>query len=498
MYGRKDFSHSGDVRGDEFSSQASNPSLSSPIAGTVQGETMEDDIPDDRQGHIDSNNTNEFIEAEVDDHGAPMDEDDSDGGEDDQQFTDTSIAAFYDHRDSIFSIKLHPSFPEVPLAFTGGADDRGRLWDTRTGGSLVELGGHTDSVVAGGFSSAGDYVATGGLDGLVRVWKLHPPPSGHFAPVDSGHGGAAPHEWGQCEFITSLEGPDEVVWIRWHPKGSVLAAGASDSTVWMWKLPEGKVMHVFSGHTGAVTCGDFTADGRRLVTASDDGSLIVWDPKDATALSKLQPTDARFNLATGITSLALSADSKLAVVGGAAGAIRVVNLSNIDEGGAALVVSQLEGHTDGESIECISFVDLLGSPSGKATLPTPRVTTSANVITAGTDGKAIVWDLSNAKIRCEAVQDEPITDLTIHGSGPLFSTSSADGKIVTWDARSATCIAVHTGFTDAVLNVVVGADDGYTQGSETGGVGAYVNLDNSRGWKVIGTGDEGVALVFRV
>lgn len=466
---------------------------------------MQHDQPDERQDGVREEDLGEIVEADVEGGDAPMDEDDSGdenggqgSGDDEEAFQDTSIAAFYDHRDSIFALQLHPRFPAVPMAFTGGADDQGRLWDTRTGGQLVELGGHDDSVVAGGFSAEGDFVATGGLDGKVRVWKLHAPPSGQFAPVDAGQGGVSPQEWGKCEFITSLEGPDEIVWLRWHPKGSVLAAGASDSTVWMWKLPEGQVMNVFSGHTGAVTCGDFTADGRKLVTASDDGSLIIWDPKDATALSKMQPSDSRFNLASGITAMALSPDNKLAVVGGAAGHLRVVNLANIDDGGAALVVGALEGHGDGQSIEAIHFVDLLGMPSGRATQPTPRVTTSVSVISAGTDGKAIVWDLSSSKARCEAVQEEPITNLTVHGAGPLFSTSCADGRVVTWDARSATCVGVHSGFDDAVLNVAVGPDDGYTQGSETGGVGAYADPQQSRGWKVVGAGDEGVALVFRI
>ena len=455
-------------------------------------------------GKVNDNEVHEILDAELEGGQAPMEEDSDDGGEGgedgedngDDQFQDSSIAAFYDHRNSVFSLQLHPKYPQIPIAFSGGADDKGRLWDTRTGANIVELTGHEDSVVSGGFSATGSFVATGGLDGRIRIWKLHAPASGTFAPVEMG---AAPTtEWGHCEFITTLEGPDEIVWLDWHPKGdNVLAAGASDSTVWMWHIPSGKVMNVFSGHTAAVSCGQFSPDGRRLITASDDGSLIVWDPKDANALSKLQPGDARFNMQTGITALAVSFDGKIAVVGGAAGAIRVVNLSNIEDGGAALVVAALTGHNDGDSIERISFIDLLGNPNGQATQPAPKATTSTNVVSVSTDGKAIIWDLSAGKVRCEAHLEEAITDLVVHGSGPLFTTSTSEGKVVTFDARNANHVAVHHGFTDAVLNVVAGPDDGYTQGAETGGVGAYANLEASKGWKVVAAGDEGVALVFR-
>jgi ribosome assembly protein SQT1 len=459
-----------------------------------------------------SDDVDEMIETEEADVDAPMDEDDS--GDEDQdasngqggeQFEDTSIAAFYDHRDSVFVISLHPSYPAVPIAFTGGADDRGRLWDTRTGESLVELTGHEDSVVAGGFSASGEYVATGGLDGKVRIWRLHPPPGGKnniaaFAPRPHEDAVRNGPDWGRCEFVTSIEGPDEVNWLAWHPKGNVLAAGAADSSVWMWNIPTGNVMGVFSGHTGPVTCGKFTPDGKRLITASEDGTLLIWDPRSTTALSKLQPGDARFNMESGITSMCISQDNKIVVVGGSAGAIRVVNLSNIEDGGAALVVGVLKGHADGESIEGLEFVDLLGSVNGSTAQATGRGNPAAtnNLISVSTDGKAIVWDLPSSKVRCEGVHDEAITTLALHGTGPLFSTASADQTIKTWDARSGACLATHKGFTNAVLGVTIGVDDGYTQGTDTGGVGAYSNLEGTKGWKVIGAGDEGVALVFRV
>lgn len=468
------------------------------------------DFPELTQEDVD-----EMIEADGD---APMEEDESgdEGKEEEQQggehFQDSSIAAFYNHRDSIFTVSLHPRYPKVPIAFSGGADDKARLWDTRTGEELVILGGHEDSIVSGGFSASGEYIATGGLDGKVRIWKLHPSPSSSsakdkeeaatFAPRPHDDAIRNESDWGRCEFVTNIDGPDEITWLAWHPKGNVIAAGASDSTVWMWNIPLGNVMNVFSGHTGPVTCGRWTHDGKKLITASEDGTLLVWDPRNASALSKLQPGDARFNLESGITSMCISPDDKLIVLGGSAGAIRVVNLSNIDEGGAALVVGALQGHANGESIEGLEFVNLLGNATGSTSQNATRTTTGAsttnNIISVSTDGKAIIWDLSNGKVRCEAIHDEAITTIALHGSGPLFSTASADHTIKTWDARSGACLATHQGFTDAVLDVVVGLDDGFTQGSETGGVGAYTNLEGSKGWKIIGAGDEGVALVFRV
>lgn len=121
--------------------------------------------------------------------------------------------------------------------------------------------------------------------------------------------------------------------------------------------------------------------GKRIVTACADGILIFWDPRSPTPIFKLSPDDARFNL-DGITSLGVNPSSTLAVVGGAAGGVRVVSLSKGE------VVSTLGGHSEGESIEAVQFVELSGSGTG------PGV-----AVTGATDGKACIWDLSTMRLR---------------------------------------------------------------------------------------------------
>lgn len=365
--------------------------------------------------------------AEIPDDGDhPMDEDDEaedivgDLPSGDSDVNDNSLQHFTTHNGSVFAISCHPT---EPLAVSGGEDDLGYIWDITDGEVIVKLTGHTDSVCSASFSSDGQMVATGGMDGKVRIWR-------RVGTVDF-------RNW---EFLTELQGPDEVIWLRWHPRGTILLAGSNDSTVWLWQLPSGNTMQVFAGHSGPVQCGEFTPDGKRIVTASEDGSLIYWDPRSSTPLFKLSPEDARFDLES-ITSLAVNASSTLAVVGGTSGSVRVVSLSKGE------VVGALGGHAEGESVEAVQFVDLGGTGSS------PGV-----VVTGGTDGKACVWDLTTMRLRATLEHQDAVTSLLGHPApkSHLIVSASADNTLRTWDTRTGALVKEHTGHHGPILSASLG------------------------------------------
>jgi WD40 repeat protein/serine/threonine protein kinase len=107
------------------------------------------------------------------------------------------------------------------------------------------------------FSPDGDRLVTGGAENTVKVWDLT---TGQEVQSLSGHSG---------EVCTATFSPD--------PEGRWIASGGEDSTVKVWDSQTGKLLRNFRGHTGLVTWVAFTPDGRRLLSASRDGTVRVWD-----------------------------------------------------------------------------------------------------------------------------------------------------------------------------------------------------------------------------
>ncbi|KAJ8331878.1 60S ribosomal subunit assembly or modification protein [Batrachochytrium dendrobatidis] len=369
-----------------------------------------------QETYLEGDEIDQVIDIEQDNE--PMSEDDDalDTAEVDQDtvnasnsmtFTDDSIQGFFEHREPVYAVALHPI--DQTIAASGGGDDRSYLWRMDTGEKVYNLATHSDSVIAISFSNDGLYVASGGMDGKVFVFR-----------VSDGH------------LEQELDGPPEINWLNWHPKGNVILVGGDDGSVWMWRIPSGKCMSVMYGHSGSVTCGQFTPDGKSIVTGSADGTIIVWDPKTSTSLCRFTGDDARFHQ-TPINTLAIKSDSSLAISAGQDGSVRLLHIGN------GRILAALDSHQ--ESVETVDFSDFL-----------PYVSTGS------IDGKIHTWDITTLRIRHTVQHDDAVIKLQWHKSMPYFTSCSADMTIRTWDGRSGECLKIWRGHQAPILDFSVRAD----------------------------------------
>ncbi|MEW5307991.1 MAG: hypothetical protein WDW36_010356 [Sanguina aurantia] len=318
---------------------------------------------------------------------------------------DDSIHSFEGHADAILAVAWSPAHPD--LVATGGQDDTAFIWrvgqdafeDTAGTLSTLELTGHTDTVGSLAFNSTGTLLATGGLDGMVKIWGAQ---SGALHHTFEGSG-------------SSIE------WLCWHPRGGCGGSGVT--------------MQVFAGHSGPVSAGCFTPDGKSVVTVGGEGdsSLRVWSPKTGECSVTLQRHPFHEE---PITCIAIHTDCATAMTGAQDGSVRLCNLHT------GRVVGTLVGHE--ESVEAVGF-----SPH------VPQLAASA-----GVDGKLIIWDLNTLTERGVCQHPDVITGMTWHPTLPHVFTACLDGMVRRWDLRTNELLKSYSGHTNSVQGVALSPDGG--------------------------------------
>jgi RHS repeat-associated protein len=114
---------------------------------------------------------------------------------------------------------------------------------------------HSGAILATAFSADGNFVATAGADGNIKLWNAA---NGEPVITLTGHTAA----------VSS---------VAFSPDGVYLASGSWDRTIRIWRVADGSHLFTLQGHTASVTSVQFTPDGARLVSASWDQTVRVWD-----------------------------------------------------------------------------------------------------------------------------------------------------------------------------------------------------------------------------
>ncbi|KAF1882374.1 hypothetical protein Lal_00039021 [Lupinus albus] len=365
---------------------------------------LDDEYEDDNE-EVFLDESDIIHEVPIDNEDLP-DADDSDS-EHVEEFDD-SVHIFTGHTGELYSVACSPT--DAVLVATGGGDDKGFLWKLGQGDWASELQGHKDSVSSLAFSYDGQFLASGSLDGTVQLWNASGNPTG----VLDGPGGG-------------------IEWLRWHPRGHILLAGSEDSTVWMWNADKVAFLNMFAGHASSVTCGDFTPDGSKTIcTGSDDATLRIWNPKSGENIHVVRGHPYHTE---GLTCLAISSTSTLALTGSKDGSAHIVNITT------GKVISTLASHSD--SIECVGF-----APS------------DSWAAIGGMDKKLVIWDIEHSLSRGTCDHEDGVTCLTWLGAWHV-ATGSVDGNVRLWDSRSGECVRTFRGHSDAIQSLSVSANKDY-------------------------------------
>jgi ribosome assembly protein 4 len=143
---------------------------------------------------------------------------------------------------------------------SGGGDATVRFWDLAREGPAAQCAGHKGWVQVICWAPDASMVASGGMDGEVRLWQ----PRKGTASVALLKG----HKKG----VTSL---------AWEPAHLALpcrriASGGRDKVVKIWDATLKRCLLTLSSHTNVVSALKWGGDGL-LYSASRDTSILVWE-----------------------------------------------------------------------------------------------------------------------------------------------------------------------------------------------------------------------------
>ena len=278
------------------------------------------------------------------------------------------------------------------------------------------------------------------------LWDIEPFPNGGIIGVVISN---LIHLWDPLtgDTTATLTHDANINSIAFSPDGLLLASASEDGTVQLWNPQTKQSKPPLIGHTDSVSSVAFSFDGLLLASGSADNTIRLWDPNTGTLQATLRGhTDS-------VLSIAFSPDGLLLASGSADGTVRLWNPQ------IHTLEATFREHTD--SVLSVAFSpdgSLLASASIDNTVRLWNPQTEQQIVSldhqspvlsiafnpngdllasGSTDGTARLWNLhpdpQAAKVVATLGHESPVRSVTFSPHGNTLFSGSADGKTRQWE-----------------------------------------------------------------
>eukprot|EP00290_Baffinella_frigidus_P007420 CAMPEP_0180139066 /NCGR_PEP_ID=MMETSP0986-20121125/13309_1 /TAXON_ID=697907 /ORGANISM="non described non described, Strain CCMP2293" /LENGTH=475 /DNA_ID=CAMNT_0022081093 /DNA_START=19 /DNA_END=1446 /DNA_ORIENTATION=- len=164
------------------------------------------------------------------------------------------------HTEAILCVAFSPDCQRL---LTGSGDATLRIWDLKTETPIVTLKGHKNWVLCCAVSPDGTLAASGSMDKTARIWDFK---------TGASMGGPLS---GHSKWITSL---------AWEPihasadgQSRRMVTASKDASLKVWDARTGRMEFTMTGHMSSVTSVRWGGQGL-IFSGSEDRTIKVWDP----------------------------------------------------------------------------------------------------------------------------------------------------------------------------------------------------------------------------
>ncbi len=230
--------------------------------------------------------------------------------------------------------------------------------------------------------------------------------------------------------------------IAWSPNGKRIASASIDGTVRVWDALTGGHVITYHGHTAAVNAVAWSLDGKHIASASRDGSVQVWTAATGKRL-------LTYHGHTGpVKAVAWSPDSTRIASAGDDGTVQVWMVITMRP------LRTYRGHAG--SVDAVAW-----SPDG------------TQLVFAGEDGTVRQWDVTTGdNIHTYTGHTSWVKAVAWSPDGRYIASAGVDGTVRVWDAFTGGHVFTYHGHSSGVnavawspyeKHIVSACDDGTVQ-----------------------------------
>jgi WD40 repeat protein len=400
------------------------------------------------------------------------------------------------HKADVYAVALSS---DGQFAVSGSKDSTVKLWDLNTGSILQTFNGHTEAVVSVNFTSDDKYILSGSDDNTLRLWEIttgkqlysidskgvetfaitenddfiisgdfrlwnlkngkfvrqivkesHIPSISSFsADGKSIYYGtedksfiARNIESGISTSTSSTKAINEI-----SSNGRFAVSGIGSQTIDIVDPESLETIFLFSDHSDIVSASQFSPDNRNILTATDDGWIILHDLNTGKIISKWKAHSSK------ITSAVFSQDGKFILSGSTDSTVKQWD----SRSGRLLKV--MTGHTESVSSVAISKDNRF-------------------VVSASEDETIKLWNLnSGSLISTLQGHSSAIDSVDISKNGKYAVSGSRDKNLMIWDLSQGKKIKTLSSHNSWVNSVCFSPDQNYILSSSLDGTQKLWNFE---------------------